>query len=249
MATTPTPPITVNVASAQSWLVQHERLILIVLGLVLTGWLGTKWISHLETVDQQKAAVTQQQLTDQKTADAQLAAQVQQTDTQLKDLAAQVMQQNAQLASAITQRNTALVTQQTADQNMTNPQVAQRWQQVVPNVAPNSVTATQTGVDVTQEAARATVANLEQIPVLQKNVADLQTENDNITKQLDVSSTLNSQMATQVGGLNLQIRDQEIACKTQVTALNAAARKSKLKWFAAGFVSGFVSGVWVTHAL
>lgn len=249
MATTPTPPITVNVAQAQTWLQQHERLILIVLALALAGWLGTKWINHLATVDQQKNAVTQQQLSDQKAADAQIAAQVQQTDTQLKDLAAQVIQQNAQLANAITQRNETLVTQQATDQKMTNPQIAQRWQQVTPNIGPNSVTPTQTGVDVTQEAARTTVANLEQIPVLQKNVADLQTENDNISKELDLSNTLNTQMATQVGGLNLQIKDEEAACKTQVAALNATARKSKLKWFGAGFVTGFVSGVWVAHAL
>lgn len=247
MATTP--PITVNVASAQTWLQAHEKLVIVVLLVALSGWLGTKWVNHLATADQQKNAVTQQQLSDQKTADAQLAAQVAQTDAQLKDLAAQVMQENAQLANAITQRNDALVVQQATDQKMTNPQVAQRWQQVVPTASPNSVTPTDSGVSVTQQAARATVADLEKIPVLQKNVGDLQTENDNITKQLDLTNALNTQMVTQIGGLNLQIKDEESACKTQVAALKSADRKSKLKWFGIGFATGFVSGVWVTHAL
>lgn len=237
-----------TVVAAETWILRHERLIIIVLALVFLGWIGSKWIDHSATVDKQKAVVAQQELADQKDKDSQLAAQVKQSTTEYQQLVTQLAQQNQQLAANITQRNTALIVQQASDQKLTNPQVATRWQQVAPNVAPNAVTPTATGVEVTQQGARDTVAALEQIPVLQKDLKDSQQEFTNQQQELDKSNQLVSQLNLQVTGLGTQITDGQKACKAEITSVKADARKGKMKWFKIGFVTGFVSGLWVSHA-
>jgi thiamine monophosphate kinase len=49
---------------------------------------------------------------------------------------------------------------------------------------------------------------------------------------------------TLVSGLNTKSVLDAKVCTDQIAVVKAEARKSKLKWFAAGFVSGLTLGIW-----
>jgi hypothetical protein len=112
------------------------------------------------------------------------------------------------------------------------------------------VTTASNGYAVTDDAALATVDQLEQVPVLTQNLKDETTTAANLQKDVDDANTLISTGKVTVAGLQLQLQDQDKACSTQVTALQGQLKKQKLqgivsraKWFLAGFATGFITGV------
>jgi surface antigen len=74
--------------------------------------------------------------------------------------------------------------------------------------------------------------------VLRADNADLQKISSGKDQQLVQLTALNTTLNSQIGGLNLQIVDEQKACSTQVTAIKATAAKSKRNWFLTGLGIG-----------
>lgn len=225
-----------------SWLKTHETLIIVVLVLSVLGFLGHEYLNHAAAVDDKKAQQADVVLQQQKATNDQIASQVKQQQDTLTQLVVQVSQENAQLLAAISNRTQTTVVQQVKDKTLPIPDLVTRWNGLAALPA-SDITNTTAGLIITDDGARQTVSQLEQVPTLTQNLADSQTIIENKNDQITAQTNLVTGLQTQVSGLNVQISDADKACKTQVTALKAEARKSKMKWFGAGVVVGFVGGV------
>lgn len=241
--------INADEVKAKSWLLAHERLIVVVLCLLSFLFVANKYLSHEAEKDNAAAVQAQSILTAQQATDKALAAQVAQTQAQYQALVVQLSQQNAQLAASIQTRTVVLQQQQTVDKTLPLPALSTRWTQLA-NLQPNDLTATPDGVTVTDAGARSTVEELEKVPTLTQDVADGQTENANLQKELDASNVVSKDLTTQVSALNTTIVDKDKACTTELTAAKAVARKGKLKAFlyGIGVGAGAVTAL-VVHAL
>ncbi len=232
-------------ATTKSWSLLHElheRLIITLVIISSLLFVGNKFLNHEADKDKAAATVAQQTLQLQADQNKTLAAQVAQTQQQYTLLVTQISQQNSQLAQATTQRTVVLQQQQATDQSVPIPDLGNRWAQLE-KLDPSSLTANTQGIEVTPEAARTTVEQLEEIPVLQANIGAEQATAANLQKVIDSATVLNTQLTDQVKGLSEQNVDQTKACSTEITAVKAEARKSKLHWFVGGFVTGYVAGI------
>jgi multidrug efflux pump subunit AcrA (membrane-fusion protein) len=202
-----------------------------------TVFLGNKWLSKQAANDQAKAVAAQQILTQQQAQDRQLADQVKQSTAQYQALITTLSQENAQLATAMQNRTVVLQQQQATDRTLPMPDLGNRWASLA-QLSPGDLTATNSGIMVTPEAARATVVQLEQVPVLQQNLKDETAVADNRQTELSSADDLIGGLNQQVTGLNLTITDKDKACKTEITSVKATARKGKLSWFLKGLAVG-----------
>lgn len=128
--------------------------------------------------------------------------------------------QNNALLQQISTRNKQLVVVQTQDKQLPAPQIAQK----LGGTAPDATT-----VALPLDTARTITAELESIPVLQANVA--------------AETTIATDDTKEIADLQTQLQVSDKACQAQITDIKAKARKSKLKWFAAGFISGVTLGL------
>lgn len=215
----------------------HERLIIIVLVLAVLGFLGHEYLNHAAAVDDKKAQQADVVLQQQKATNDQIASQVKQQQDTLTQLVVQVSQENAQLLAAIANRTQTTIVQQVKDKTLPIPDLVTRWNGLA-GLPASDITNTTTGLVITDDGARQTVSQLEQVPTLTQNLADSQTIIENKNDQITAQTNLVTGLQTQVSGLNTQISDADKACKTQVTALKAEARKSKMKWFLSGIGIG-----------
>lgn len=229
-----------DVIEAKTWLQKHERIILVFLILVAGSWFGNHWLNNTAAKDKLVATATAQQLNDQKDKNAQLSSQVATTAAQYQAMVSSLTQQNAQLASAMSNRTVVLKQQQTVDKTLPLPDLGDRWTTLA-GLQPGDLTATQNGITVTDEGARATVTQLEQIPVLTQNLADSQTQVKDGLEELNKADSLIDGLDTQVSGLNVQITDQQTADAAALRSAKASARKSKLGWFLKGIGVGAVA--------
>jgi hypothetical protein len=228
---------TVTDATVKTWFQAHERL-LIVFMILAVGTFGIQRLfDHAATVDSAKSATEQAVLIQQVNTNTQLASQTATQVQQYQAMVTQLVQQNASLIAAIASDNSNLAKQQATDKTLTPTQLTQRWSVLVPNVTP---TVTPNGVSVTTQEAQATVSMLENVPVLQQNLKDETAIADNTAKELNDSNVVNADQAKQITGLNAQIVDADKASKAEVKAVKAEARKSKLRYFFAGVIAGFV---------
>lgn len=218
------------------FLKNHERLILglAALGTILLcfNW----WIDRSATTASAKDVLAQQQLQAQKDMNAHLEQDAQAKDKQYEELLAAVTQQIQGLESAMTVRNTQLAKAQQTDKTMPPSELAQHWEGLIDE--PNGITSGTAGLLVDDQAARTTVSELEQVPILQQNVAD---DTDIIAareKQIGSLTDAYTSCQKNVSGLGVQITDADTACKAQVAAAKAVARKSKRNWFLAGMAAG-----------
>ena len=226
-----------------SWIQRHERILIAAMVLAVGGWSADKLFTNIAEKDKAQANIALQQLADQKTANAQLIAQVQQTYAQYQQTIAQLSQQNAQLSATVLARNAATTKQQVVDKTLPLPDLASRWHALTPNTQFTDFKAIPDGVQVSDAGARATVQALEQVPVLSANYKDLEQVSSNQKAEIDSASNLIAQGKSEITGLKSQLVDSDKACKAQITAVKADARKGKLQWFKWGFITGFVSGI------
>jgi hypothetical protein len=200
-------------------------------------FLGNKWLSKVAANDQAKAIAAQQVLTQQQATDRQLAIQVQQSTAQYQALITTLSQENAQLASAIQNRTVVLQQQQATDKTLTLPALGNRWSDLA-QLQPGDLTATDSGITVTPQAARSTVVQLEQVPVLTQNLKDETAVANNRQTELTKANDLIGGLNQQVTGLNLTLTDKDKACKTEITSVKATSRKGKMQWFLRGLAVG-----------
>jgi hypothetical protein len=242
-----------NIFKAETdWAVAHEKII-IVFAVLLAALYGVHlWTSHSSDAAIAKYAAAQQVLQEQVTKNAetakQLAVQVQQYQQQLDALKAE----NASLQASVAKRQTTVQAQQHTDQTLPMPQVITRWEQLanlqptetqtnwvqLAKLGPSDIQNTDKGLLVSDAGARTTLQVLELVPVLQADVKDLQTIVGNKDKQIGGLNDIVTGLNNQVAGLQLQAVDQKTACNDQVKMEKAKARKSKLKWFLGGVLTG-----------
>lgn len=234
-----------------TWLQKHERLIVAVLIIAAMMFLGNKWLDNRSVSDAVQAALAKQQAVElqQKVADdekrqAEQAAQTAQMAAQYQAMVDGLTRQNASLAAAVAQRTSILEKQQTANNTAPLPEVAQRWIGLA-GLQPTDLQVAANGVDVNDTAARKTVNLLEEVPVLQQNVRDIQQVADNRQAELSKANDVIATQGTQIVGLNQEVADEKKAHKADVDAdkktidsVKADARKSKRNWFIAGFIAG-----------
>lgn len=215
------------------FLKQHERLILVLVVLGIAAWIGHKWVDHLANVDDAKEKQAQQVLDTQKAANEQQAAVVKQLEDIQAQLIPQLIQQNQTLMAGIQARSQVTVVQQQKDKSLPLPDLAKRWQSLA-GLQPTDLTATDSGVQITDGGARQTVQQLELIPELQGTINDGKQILDNKDKQISSDQQVQSALKDQVSGLNLEIVAKDKQCDAQVAVIKAQARKSKWRYFFTG---------------
>lgn len=233
--------------TSQTWLQKHTVLIIAILSITLGYFLTDKAIAIVASYESHKAQQAQTVLATQaKTSDEDLTEAKAQLVVYENALAAST-KENATLTAAITSRNQAESTQQKTDATLPPSQLATRWEALVNNTG---VATAAKGYTVTDDAAVNTVQQLEQIPVLTQNLADMTTEEAGLQKTVSTVNQLVLDGKSTIGSLQSQLTDQTKQCSTDEAALKSQIVKSKVasvwekaKWFGYGFVSGFITGV------
>ena len=241
---TPETPIA-WVQAKESWLKQHERIILaLVGGLVLWFAIG-KIDTLIANHDHANLQQTQVAAAVQEEKNQALAAQIAQQAAEYKALAEKVEAQNAALEQVNVNLATALTKQQKTDAALPPTELVARWNTLVPaagaTVSPN-------GVFVGSQGAGTTVQQLEKVPVLAAQL-DNEIAIESGTQKLLTSSegrvvTLNDQ----VTDLKTQAVLNAKVCTDQIAVVKADARKSKRKWFIVGYIAGFLSRQYIKSA-
>ncbi|PWT75515.1 MAG: hypothetical protein C5B59_08535 [Bacteroidetes bacterium] len=217
-----TPPAQTEISKAESWLKQHERIVLTTLVLAATLFVGNKYIDYVADRDSRIANVAAQQAQAAQTA-AQQAAQVYQQTIQQQQAKISV------LIAEINQRNSALIQQQAQIKTAPLTDVAKQWQQQIGGEG--DITNTGVGLSVSDSGARRTVSNLLELPVVKSNLDDETKIANSKQTQLDAANT-------SISALNAQVKADDAACKAQIAQVKAESRKSKRNWFIAGTVIG-----------
>jgi hypothetical protein len=233
------------VQETKTFLQKHERMVICALVLMVAMFLGGKYFDREAAKAQANATVAAQLAADAKQSAQQAALQAAQTQAQYQAMLEVLQKQNAVLAQAVTQRDAILGQQQAVDKTLSPTQLTQRWAQLVPGTMP---IATPTGVSVTTADAQSTVVQLENVPVLTQNLKDETEIAANLQSELDAQGKVVAEDNTLISALNTEIADNDKACKAEVAAVKADARKGKVKWFKIGYVAGLVSGLWLGHA-
>jgi len=125
-------------------------------------------------------------------------------------------------------------------------EMAGRWNLLIPTVEPS--TPLTGGLSLTEAQAHDTLAYMEQVPILQGNLADETQIAQNYQQEVQKSDLLNADLNAQVTGLQKENTDLVAKDKADVAQAKAEGRKGKIKYFKIGFVTGFLAGLWGGHA-
>lgn len=213
-------------ATLSNYVKTHERLLIVMFGIILVWFVAGKIQDVIGAHDQANLAAEKATLSAQIDKNQALSALVADQAAAYKLLADKVSAQNAALVAALAAR-------QKADAALPLPELAVRWQQLVPEAQP---TASQAGLTLNDAGSHATVAALEQVPVLTQQLTNANSLLLTSRGQID---TLNER----VSGLILQQTDSDKVCAAQIKVVKDAARKSKRKWFVAGLVAGLATRI------
>ena len=243
MSTTPSSPLGSTgqfpkLSEIVGYIKHHEKLIALAL-LLIVGWFSYgKLVDYLDRRDVRNAAVETEKLREQVARNAELAAQNAKLAEDYKALAAQVLAQNTALQQAIAARDTATKKQQDSDRALPPDALAGRWQQLV-NLPSLSVQPTTTGnFTVTPQAATETVVQLEELPRLQSDLKDTQTQSDNYKQQSVKAEAVIAGLRTEIEGKQAEIVQSGKACDAKLAEVKAGARKAKRNWFIRGLIVG-----------
>jgi hypothetical protein len=232
------------IVRAETWLKQHERIIIVALILAVGAFGLNKYFDVASIRADARAVAAEQVATAAKANSSALALQASQTQAQYTALVQTLAAQNASLASSIAQRTASSAAQKTKDATLPVTGVADRWN----TVAGTLVTPSGDTIVVSSTDAHKTLDMIEQVPVLTQNLTDETKIAGNYLQELVKSDALSTELNAQITGLNIQIVDQTKACTAQVAAIKADARKGKVIWFKRGFIVGFISGIFAGHA-
>jgi len=218
----------------------HEKLILALIAAgvlwVAIGKVDTL-IQHHDDVNLKQAQVIAAQ---EASKNAAIAAQVASDKAAFDALQSQIQAKDAALIQANVALATALTKQQKTDATLPTTDLVARWNALVPqaaaSVTPNGVTLPNTG-------AVATVQHLELIPAQQQELVNDQTLITNGNTLAVAQTKQVTDLTSQVTGLKLQSVDDARVCQAQIAVVKADARKSKRRWFIAGFVAGIATRI------
>lgn len=233
-------------AAISAFLRAHERILIIVfsvlVGLYFSGRVLTAWELYSQRSDNLAHAALQANVA---TAN-QIADSNAKQAADYKVLTLQLADSNRALSASQYKRDTSTQTQQTVDRTLPPNELATRWATLL-KIAPESIQVEPGGKDgpdalvITPAGARETVVQLENIPTLQADLRDERAIAANKDTQITSLVGINGGLNKQVDALNVVNTSEVQACTADKNLLKAQARKSKLRWFGVGFVTGFVA--------
>jgi multidrug efflux pump subunit AcrA (membrane-fusion protein) len=232
------------VVRAETWLRQHERLIIVALVLAVGAFGLNKYFDVSAARRDARAVAAEQVAADAKANAAQAAITASQTQAQYTALVQALAAQNASLASSIAQRTASQTARATTNATLPVAGVAERWNVI----AGTLVTPSGDTIVVSSTDAHKTLDMLESVPVLQANLTDETKIAGNYLAEVQKSDTLVNSLNYEVTSWKTLVDTNATACKAEVAAAKADGNKGKAKWFKIGFVTGFLSGLWAGHA-
>jgi hypothetical protein len=234
----PVASLTSKVDKVSAFIKSHERMLLVGTALLLLWGITGKVQSIIAAHDDKVYAAALATREAQATANAALAQQNAALATQYQQLAQQVQQQNAALESQNAALVTALTKQKATDAKLPAPELAARIESLA-SLPANSVTPTPgDSFSVTAPAAVKIAQELENVPALQSQLANAQTEKANLDKQISEQAKVVVGLNTEVAGLHKELVASDKQRKAEVADVKANAAKSKRKWFVVGFIAG-----------
>ena len=235
---------------AKTWLQKHERLVIIFLAILAGVFLYNKVIDREAAHDQLVAVQAAQVLKAQEAKDATLAQAAAVQQQQYVALVQQLTQQNSALTAAMQNRTTVLQVQQKTDAALPIPDLGARLA-TLEGLGATDVVPTTSGITLSPNAAYKVTESLEQVPVLQANLADSQTQTQNLTQELAASTALSATKDEQITNLKQTVTDTQVAGDKNLAACKATARRGKLHafFYGVGVGAGAVLGVVIHHVL
>ena len=222
------------------YLKAHERLLLALVAAgvlwVAIGKIDTL-IQHHDDANLKQAQVIAAQ---DASKNAAIAAQVASDKATFDALQAKLQAEDAALVQANVALATALTKQQKIDATLPPTDLVARWNTLVPSA---NVTVSTNGETLPNSGAVATVQQLEIIPVQQEEITNEQTLVANGNALAVVQTKQVTDLTAQVTGLKLQSVDDAKVCQAQIAVVKADARKSKRRYFIAGFVAGIATRI------
>jgi hypothetical protein len=218
----------------------HEKLILaLVVAGVLFFAIGKvdTLIQHHDDANLKQAQVIAAQ---DASKNAAIAAQVAADKATFDALQAKLQAEDDALVQANVALATALTKQQKTDATLPPTDLVARWNALVPQAA---ASVTPKGVTLPNTGAIATVQQLEIIPVQQEEITNEQTLVANGNALAVAQAKQVTDLTDQVTGLKLQSVDDAKVCQAQIAIVKADARKSKRRWFIAGFAAGIATRI------
>ena len=229
-----------EIMTISEYLKAHERLLL---ALVAAGvlWVGIgkvdTLIQHHDDANLKQAQVIAAQ---DASKNAAITAQVASDKAAFDALQTKLQAEDAALVQANVALATALTTQQKTDAILPPTDLVARWNSLVPQAA---ASVTPNGVTLPSAGAVATVQQLELIPVQQQELTNEQTLVANGNALAAAQTKQVTDLTAQVTGLKLQSVDDAKVCQAQIAVVKADARKSKRRWFVAGFAAGIATRI------
>jgi hypothetical protein len=218
----------------------HERLILAVIAAGVLYFAIGRVDNILAKHDDSALKQAQIVATAQSDKNAAIAAQVASDNAAFTALQAKIQAQDAALVQANVALATALTKQQKVDAALPPSDLAARWNTLVPNA---DVSITNGQATLPAAGAVATVQQLEIIPVQQEEITNEQTLVANGNALAVAQAKQVTDLTDQVTGLKLQSVDDAKVCQAQIAIVKADARKSKRRWFIAGFAAGIATRI------
>jgi len=226
----------------------HERLVMLALVLAFGCHFTEKYFDYsaIKAHEQLTAANNALAQATQNYAQAQATA-AQAMQRQQDSIDALVNQTNA-LAAAATQRQATLKTQVATDDTAALPALVDRWATLVPGAQFTAPVGD--NITVSSATAHKTVDVLETVPVQAAQIADDKTQIASLDNVISAYATTENDQTRALTALQLKFDDAGKQCQADIKTVKDDARKSKVKWFKIGFVSGFFGGLFAgSHGL
>src|SRR4029077_546957 len=236
--TTEANPVSSKLSQDWTWVTHHLAALVITGALVIGSVYGVESLiaKHDAGEATKYTALLNTQAEQIKTVQSQLAAN--EAAEEARDAAYQ--KTIAQLAQSIATRNTQVQQQVKNDATLSTQEAAVRLATQTGAKA-GEVTATATGVDIDLPVTRGIVTSLDLLPVAQADLADTQKQlvaQKALTVDAQNDATGQKNLANMYQG---QLTIQTEACNATIKSLKAKRRKSILKAFGIGFVSGYIA--------
>ena len=231
-----------------SWLMKHERIVIVALVLIAGVFLGNKYLNYDGARKDAQVATLTAIVQQDKVSVQNLALQAAQAQATYQTTLDAITKENQALASANAQELASLAQRQTTDRALPLPAVASRIEVLVPG-AQGGITATTAGVVMNDTASHSVLTTLEEVPVLQDELKNETQVAVNTKSALDAASTVISDKTAQVAGLNKSLTDQQAHEAAAVAAEKLKTKKAWKNGFKWGFGLGFAAGAYIVHAL
>jgi hypothetical protein len=227
--TTPEQPVSVvsSVVKDITWLKTHLILLVIVIVLVVGSVYSIdSIIAKHDAANSTKDSVALQQQTAQTDM---LLTKFQQFEQVSAQQNAQLTAMNAQLSNYITQRDKALVPVLQKDTTLSAVDAAQKIT-LQTKSQPGEVVAQGDIVQMDLSASRIVVANQDQLPIVQADLADAKTEIRQGETVIENLQTNVSDGTKVIDSMKIEAADAAKKCSDDIATVKSNARKSKIKW-------------------